>query len=125
MTTFQQTKIGQRSMISVEQMMQPGNYDYRLRNGIFEVEAVSEDGWTVKVLEAGEYSGQQWEWGNPYAWNVLPTMYDLPSEAPQGDEIVYLIEQKQELQRKLEQSQQRAERLAQALREQGIDPESI
>jgi hypothetical protein len=125
MTTFQPTKLGQCFMISVEQMMQPSNHDYRLRNGIFEVEAVSEDGWTIKVLESGEYNGQQWQWGNPYVWNVLPTMYDLPSEAPQGDEIVPLIEQKQELKRKLEQSQQRAERLAQYLREQGVDPEKI
>lgn len=111
-------------MISLEQMMH-SNHDYRLRNGIFEVEAVSEDGWTIKVLESGKYNGQQWQWGNPYVWNVLPTMYDLPSEAPQGDEIVPLIEQKQELTRKLEQSQQRAERLAQYLRDQGIDPEKI
>jgi hypothetical protein len=49
-STNQPIKIGQRSMICIQQMMQPGNHDYRRRNGIFEVEAVSEDGWTVKVL---------------------------------------------------------------------------
>jgi len=124
-STNQPIKIGQRSMISIQQMMQPGHYDYRRRNGVFEVEAVSEDGWTVKVLEEGEYKGQQWQWGNPYAWQVLPTMYDLPSEDPQGDEIVSLVEQKHELQRKLEQCQQRTERLAQLLRAQGIDPDDI
>jgi hypothetical protein len=111
-----------RRKIAVKELGNPNGKNFQEKHCNFDVEELTDDGSVVIVHQPGQFYGQRWEYGKPYTWERLPTMYELPSEGPELEDVLKLEGQLQQERRLREQAEQRAEELAQRLRELGIEP---
>lgn len=111
-----------RRMIAVEALANPHSTDYREKEGLVEVEELTDDGRIVLVQQPGSFLGQTWEYGKPYTWCRLPTMYELPSEGPEWEDVHELQQQLQQERQLREQAELKVQALSQRLRELGEAP---